>query len=163
VNDPALYRENVGVVVFNRDGKVWLGRRIHTQGMHSWQFPQGGVDPGEDLEAAARRELYEETGIRSVSLLAQSEGWIHYDFPPGFTGSKAARGFKGQRQAWFAFLFEGDDAEVDLTAVPPQEFQEWRWADIDEAPDLVIDFKRDAYLRVIELFAPLAVERAAQG
>lgn len=156
MNDPALYRENVGVVVFNRDGKVWLGRRVHTQGMHSWQFPQGGVDAGEDLEAAARRELYEETGIRSVSLLARTEGWIHYDFPPGFTGSKAARGFKGQRQAWFAFLFEGDDSEVDLTAVPPQEFEAWRWADIDEAPDLVIDFKRDAYLQVIEAFAPLA-------
>ena len=161
MNETPLYRENVGVVVFDRQGRVWLGRRFHTQGMHSWQFPQGGVDPGEDLEAAARRELYEETGLRSISLLARASDWISYDFPPGFNGSKAAKGYRGQRQAWFAFLFEGDDSEVDLTAVPPQEFQEWRWADIAEAPDLVIDFKRDAYLKVLAEFAPLAVPRPA--
>ena len=152
----ARYRENVGIVVFNHEGRAWLGRRIHTQGNHSWQFPQGGVDPGEDLESAARRELYEETGIRSVSLLARADGWITYDFPPGFQGSKVAKGFRGQRQAWFAFRFEGDDSEVNLTAVPPQEFQEWRWADLHEAPDLVVDFKRDAYLKVIQAFGALA-------
>jgi len=163
MSDSSLYRENVGVVVFNREGRVWLGRRIHTQGMHSWQFPQGGVDPGEDLEAAALRELYEETGLRTVALIARMEDWVSYDFPEGFQGSKSARGFKGQRQAWFAFRFEGDDSEVDLTAVPPQEFQEWRWASIDEAPDLVIPFKRDAYLRVIETFAPFARMREANG
>ncbi len=159
MTDVPLYRENVGVVVFNREGRVWLGRRFHTQGMHSWQFPQGGVDPGEDLQAAARRELYEETGIKSVSLLGRIEDWIAYDFPPGFTGSKAAKGYRGQKQAWFAFLFEGKDSEVDLTAIPPQEFEEWRWADIAEAPDLVIEFKRDAYLKVIEAFSHLAVKR----
>lgn len=157
-----LYRENVGVVVFNRRGRVWLGRRAHTQGAHSWQFPQGGVDSGEDLEAAARRELFEETGIRSVSLLGRIEDWITYDFPKGYRGSKAARGFRGQKQAWFAFLFEGDDREVDLTAVPPQEFEEWRWADIAETPALVVDFKRDAYLKVVEAFAPLAAARAGR-
>lgn len=150
------YRENVGIVVFNREGRVWLGRRIHTQGMHSWQFPQGGVDPGEDLEAAALRELYEETGIRSVTLLGRAEGWIRYDFPEGFGGSKAARGFRGQKQAWFAYRFTGDDSEVDLTAVPPQEFEAWRWADIAETPDLVIEFKRDAYLQVIAAFEGFA-------
>jgi putative (di)nucleoside polyphosphate hydrolase len=160
VSDTPLYRENVGIVVFNRQGRVWLGRRFHTQGMHSWQFPQGGVDAGEDLEAAARRELYEETGIRSIRTLGRIDDWISYDFPPGFTGSKAAKGYRGQKQAWFAFLFEGKDSEVDLTAVPPQEFEAWRWADIAEAPDLVIEFKRDAYLKVIAAFAPLAVRRA---
>lgn len=154
-----LYRENVGVVIFNRRGQVWLGRRVHTQGHHSWQFPQGGVDPGEDLEAAARRELYEETGIRSIRLLDRIEDWISYDFPPGFTGSKAAKGYRGQKQAWFAFLFEGRDSEVDLTAVPPQEFEEWRWADIAETPELVVEFKRDAYLKVIAAFSHLAVRR----
>lgn len=161
MSSDSLYRENVGVVVFDRRGRVWLGRRAHTQGAHSWQFPQGGVDRGEDLEAAARRELFEETGIRSVSLLGRVEDWITYDFPEGYRGSKAARGFRGQKQAWFAFLFEGDDAEVDLTAVPPQEFEEWRWADIGEAPELVVEFKRDAYLKVLAAFAPLAVERGA--
>ncbi len=156
MSEPGPYRENVGAVVFNREGRVWLGRRIHTQGMHSWQFPQGGVDPGEDLEAAALRELYEETGIRSVIPLARAEGWITYDFPEGFGGSKSARGYRGQTQAWFAFRFTGEDSEVDLTAVPPQEFEAWRWADIAEAPELVIPFKREAYLQVIAAFGGLA-------
>lgn len=156
MSDLSLYRPNVGIVVFNRDGQVWLGRRSHAKGPHTWQFPQGGVDPGEELEAAARRELYEETGLRSVTYLACTEGWITYDFPADFVSSKKARGFKGQKQAWFAFRFDGEDTEVDLDAVPPQEFEEWRWADIAETPDLVVPFKRDAYLRVIAAFAPLA-------
>ncbi len=150
------YRENVGIVVFNRDGRVWLGRRIRTQGSHTWQFPQGGVDPGEDLEAAALRELYEETGIRSVTRLGRTEGWIAYDFPEGFGGTKAAKGFRGQKQAWFAYRFTGEDTEIDLTAVPPQEFADWRWADIAETADLVVPFKREAYLQVITAFARFA-------
>jgi putative (di)nucleoside polyphosphate hydrolase len=162
VSDLPGYRENVGIVVFNRDGKVWLGRRAHTRGAHNWQFPQGGVDEGEDLEAAARRELYEETGITSVSLLARTEGWIHYDFPADFQGSKKARGYRGQKQAWFAFLFEGADAEVNLKAHLPAEFAAWRWADFHETADLVVPFKRDAYLKVIEAFADVAVEHGAR-
>lgn len=148
------YRDNVGVVVFNHAGQVWLGKRLHTSGSRTWQFPQGGVDPGEDLEAAARRELYEETGLTSVSLLGRIVDWIAYDFPEEVQGSKKGRGFRGQRQAWFAFRFEGRDEEVDLLAHPPQEFEEWRWADLAEAPDLVVPFKREAYLQVIAAFGP---------
>ena len=156
------YRANVGVVVFNRDGRVWLGKRAGQAGPYCWQFPQGGVDPGEDLEAAARRELYEETGIRSVALIARTEGWILYDFPPEVLASGRGRGYRGQKQAWFAYLFEGHDAEVDLAAHPPQEFDAWRWADLHETAELVVPFKRDAYLQVIAAFAPAAVERGAK-
>ena len=156
------YRENVGIVVFNREGRVWLGRRVHTIGGHNWQFPQGGVDPGEPLEAAARRELQEETGITSVALLARTEGWIAYDFPAGLQGSKKARGFRGQKQAWFAFLFEGQDREVDLKAHLPAEFDAWRWADLHETADLVAPFKREAYLQVIAAFTPVAIEHGAK-
>jgi 8-oxo-dGTP pyrophosphatase MutT (NUDIX family)/alpha-beta hydrolase superfamily lysophospholipase len=151
------YRLNVGAVVFNREGKVWLGRRIDGKGeAQIWQFPQGGVDGKEDLLDAARRELWEETGIRSVSLIARAPGWITYDFPEGFTGSKAIKGFAGQTQAWFAFRFEGEDAEIDLQAHHPVEFDQWRWADLAEAPDHVVAFKHDAYLKVVEAFSPIA-------
>jgi putative (di)nucleoside polyphosphate hydrolase len=149
------YRPNVGIVVFNAQGKVWLGRRAKTLSSQNWQFPQGGIDPGEEPLEAARRELLEETGIRSVTLLARAPGWIAYDFPPGAQGTKVAKGYRGQIQAWFAFRFDGEDAEVDLNVQDHQEFDAWRWADIDEAIDLVAHFKRDAYTKVIEAFSRL--------
>ena len=154
-HDP-LYRPNVGIVVFNKENLVWLGRRVGAPPPYNWQFPQGGVDPGEDLLAAAKRELMEETGIVSASPLAQTEGWITYDFPRGYRSGKAARGFRGQAQAWFAFRFEGDDSEVDLKAYPPIEFEAWRWARLDEAAVLVVPFKRDAYAAVIAAFRRFA-------
>jgi putative (di)nucleoside polyphosphate hydrolase len=150
---PPGYRPNVGVVVFNKEGKVWLGRREGTKGPHNWQFPQGGVDEGEDLLDAARRELVEETGIESVELLGRTEGWIAYDFPPELA---KAKGWTGQAQVWFAFRFTGEDAEVDLELYPPIEFEAWRWADLHEALDLVVPFKRATYERVIAAFSRFA-------
>ena len=92
-----LYRPNVGIILINGENKVWLGRRAGASGSRNWQFPQGGVDPGEDLEAAAFRELHEETGVKSAEVLDRTRGWIAYDFPKGFAGAKAARGFRGQK------------------------------------------------------------------
>ena len=160
MTDLSQYRPNVGVVLFHPDGRVWLGRRAHTPGPHNWQFPQGGVDPGEDLEAAARRELAEETGVRTVSLLGRTDGWIVYDFPSDYGGSKAARGFKGQKQVWFAFRFDGEEAEFDLAAHHgPQEFEAWRWGYLAEAPELIVPFKRAAYDAVALAFAVFAAPR----
>ena len=155
------YRPNVGVVLFRADGRVWIGRRAGAPGPDNWQFPQGGVDPGEALEDAARRELAEETGVTSVVRLGRVPGWISYDFPPGMGGSKAARGFKGQSQAWFAFRFEGEDREIDLEGHHEVEFDRWRWAELPEALHRIVHFKRDAYRQVVDAFAPLAVELAA--
>lgn len=156
--DLSCYRPNVGVVLFRHDGKVWLGRRAGTPGPLNWQFPQGGVDKGEDLHEAALRELAEETGVRSVSLMGRTEDWIVYDFPEGHTGGKAARGWKGQKQVWFAFRFQGTDAEIDLAAAGEHdvEFDDWRWADLEEALAHVVAFKREAYQRVIDAFAAFA-------
>jgi putative (di)nucleoside polyphosphate hydrolase len=153
----SAYRPNVGVVLFNRDGKVWLGHRAGAPGPSVWQFPQGGVDRGEDLLDAAKRELAEETGITSVEYLARTQGWITYDFPADSTGSKALKGWRGQRQVWFAFRFTGEDAEVDLAAHHQIEFDDWRWADLACAPALVVEFKRAAYDQVVEAFAKYAV------
>ena len=154
--DLQLYRPNVGVVLFNADGRVWLGRRVHTPGPFNWQFPQGGVDDGEDLLTAARRELQEETGVVSTDYLGRTEGWITYDFPEGYKGSKIAKGWRGQKQVWFALRFVGPESEINLFAHRHVEFDDWRWAEIDEAPDLVVEFKRPAYVVVVEAFRGLA-------
>lgn len=154
--DLAAYRPNVGVVLFHPNGKVWLGRRAGAPGPHNWQFPQGGVDEGEDLETAARRELAEETGARNVTHLARTDGWLAYDFPPGHSSSKSLRGWRGQKQVWFAFRFDGGDAEFDLDAHPPAEFDAWRWADLTEAAQLIVPFKRATYELVAEAFGAFA-------
>ena len=152
-HDPR-YRRNVGIVVFDPAGRVWLGRRHDVEGPRNWQFPQGGVDAGEDLLTAARRELQEETGITSVRLLARAEGWITYDFLPEAPKARK-RGYLGQAQAWFAFRFEGEDGEINLRAHAHPEFDAWRWADLDTALDTIVAFKRDAYARVITAFRDL--------
>jgi putative (di)nucleoside polyphosphate hydrolase len=160
--DLDLYRPNVGVVLFHPDGRVWLGKRAATPPPWCWQFPQGGVDPGESLEEAARRELAEETGAHSASLLARTEGWVAYDFPADYRGSKSARGWKGQKQVWFALRFDGDDDEFDLAAHPPPEFEAWRWAYLDEAVELVVPFKRSAYEIMAAAFAVFATHAPAR-
>ena len=152
----ALYRPNVGVVLFNAEGKVWLGRRINTPGPQNWQFPQGGVDKGEDLFPAALRELREETGIVSVIFMGRTDDWITYDFPEGYKGAKIARGWRGQKQVWFALRFTGENAEVNLTADRHVEFDAWRWADLEEAIELVIPFKRATYEQVAGAFGRFA-------
>jgi putative (di)nucleoside polyphosphate hydrolase len=154
--DLDLYRPNVGVVLFNRQGQVWLGRRVRTPPPYNWQFPQGGVDDGEDLEAAARRELREETGVSSASVLARTDDWITYDFPPEVLARPNTRGFLGQRQVWFAMRFEGQEGEIDLHAVPPAEFDGWRWTTLDDALSLVVPFKRGTYAEVVEAFRRFA-------
>lgn len=157
MRDLSLYRPNVGVVLFHADGRVWYGRRAGTEGPYNWQFPQGGVDDGEDLEAAARRELYEETGVTSAELIARTEDWIAYDFPAGYGGSKQARGWMGQKQQWFAFRFTGEETEINLDAHEEIEFDAWRWGPLSDAPDLIVPFKRASYEQVVAAFASLVV------
>ena len=154
-DDLAGFRPNVGVVLIRPDGKVWLGRRAATEGPLNWQFPQGGVDADEDLEDAARRELAEETGVTSVQIIGRTKDWIAYAFPPDHAGSKIAKGWKGQKQVWFAMRFTGADSEINLEAHGPPEFDAWRWANLGEVLETVVAFKRETYEQVIAAFEPL--------
>lgn len=158
------YRPCAGVMVLNRDGLVFIGRRSsgpeHIDATHVWQMPQGGIDPGEDPWPAALRELYEETNIRSVEKLGEIADWIHYDIPRDIVGEAWGGKYRGQTQKWYALRFTGDDSEIDI-ATPgggahEPEFIAWRWVAMDELPDLVVPFKRDTYERVVREFAKFA-------
>jgi putative (di)nucleoside polyphosphate hydrolase len=157
------YRPCVGTAVFNRDGRVFVGRRVdgpeHTDETHVWQMPQGGIDDGEDPWPAALRELYEETNIRSVEKLGEIEEWLCYDIPREIVGQTWKGKYRGQRQKWFALRLTGDEREIDI-AHPASghdpEFIAWRWEPLRNLPDLIVPFKRPVYERVVKEFSRFA-------
>ena len=159
------YRPCVGIMVLNREGLVWAGRRIALADSEKagtdrlWQMPQGGIDKGEEPLPAARRELYEETGMRTVSLLGETPGWINYDLPRDLVGIALKGRFRGQTQKWFAFRFEGDDSEIAIDPPPgghEAEFDAWGWKPMLELPELIVPFKRGVYDQVVAAFRHLA-------
>lgn len=158
------YRPCVGVMVINRDGLVWAGRRIPEENSEYdgspqlWQMPQGGIDKGEEPLEAAWRELYEETGIKTASLLAEAPDWINYDLPAQLIGIGLKGKYRGQTQRWFAFRFEGSEDEIAINPPPgghSAEFDAWEWKRMEELPELIVPFKRDVYLKVVEAFRHL--------
>ena len=144
------YRPCVGIALFNDDGHVFVGERIDTPG--AWQMPQGGIDPGEDIETAAMRELYEETGIKNADILKIAEDTIRYDLPPHL-GHLWGGGYAGQQQSWVAMRFTGEESEIDLNAHEIQEFSAYQWVPLPETLDLIVPFKRDVYRKIIAMFS----------
>jgi putative (di)nucleoside polyphosphate hydrolase len=159
------YRPNVGIALFNRQGLVLIGQtessgpEIVEPGF-DWQMPQGGIDGREEIVAAARREVWEETNVRSVELLGLTEDWWAYDFPPYDGPPHKLTPFRGQQQRWVAFRFIGDDRDIDVerpAGGQPPEFHAWRWERLERTPDLVVSYKRGVYRRVAEAFRSFAL------
>jgi putative (di)nucleoside polyphosphate hydrolase len=157
------YRPCAGMAVFNRDGRVFIGRRLngpeHVDNVHVWQMPQGGIDEDEDPYRAALRELYEETNIRSVEKLGEIKEWLYYDIPREIVGKAWKGNYRGQKMKWYAFRFTGKESEIDI-AHPAgghkPEFVEWRWEPMQNLPRLVVPFKRPIYERVVAEFSKFA-------
>jgi len=141
-------------MVLNREGKVFVGKRVD-QTIESWQMPQGGIDAGEEPRDTLLRELEEEIGTRKVKVLREHPEWLLYDLPPQLVGVAWEGRYRGQKLKWFAVRFMGADAEINLKT-PHQEFSDWKWADIDDLLRLIVPFKRETYAKVIEAFADLA-------
>ncbi len=157
------YRPCAGVVLFNDDGRVFMGRRIglpvrfDDAGM--WQLPQGGIDEGETPRQAALRELAEEIGVRDVEYLAETPDWLHYDLPEELLGKALGGKFRGQKQKWFALRHTGSERDINL-AVPGHrpEFDLWRWQELDAIPGLVVPFKRHIYEALVNAFGHLPAQ-----
>ncbi len=144
------YRLNVGICLINKDGKVFAGERFDTLG--AWQMPQGGIDEGEDLEKAAFRELYEETGIKNAKIIEISTTKLSYEFPEELQEILWGARYRGQVQTWIAMLFTGNDNEINLNAHDEPEFRQWKWFEFDDLISHIVPFKRDTYKKVRELF-----------
>ncbi|MEO6094075.1 MAG: RNA pyrophosphohydrolase [Novosphingobium sp.] len=151
------YRPCVGVMLVDAERRVFVGKRIDNRIGDFWQMPQGGVDDGEDLRAAALRELWEETGVtgEKVQIVAQAREEVVYDLPDELMGKLWGGRFRGQRQRWFLARFTGSDADIDLAAHQPPEFCEWKWVDPESLPELIVPFKKDVYRTVLQEFLPL--------
>ena len=160
-----VYRPCVGIMLFNRQGLVFIGRRRSRRPVenvasgYEWQMPQGGIDVGESPYRAALRELREETNVSSVSLLAEAPRWLTYDLPTDISKKVMKGRFRGQTQRWFALRFEGDESEINIEH--PEgghrpEFDAWRWERIERLAELIIPFKRDVYVAVVDEFKRFA-------
>ena len=154
------YRPNVGAVLFNPAGLIFLARRADLPNAEGaaggWQLPQGGIDAGEDPRAAVLRELAEEIGTDRAEIIGEHPDWLTYDLPPELLGKALGGRYRGQRQRWFALRFTGSDADIRLDADPHPEFDAWRWGRLAELPALAVGFKRAIYATLAEAFRPFA-------
>jgi putative (di)nucleoside polyphosphate hydrolase len=148
------YRPCVGIMLFNRDGLVFVGRRID-QTVEGWQMPQGGIDEGETPSEAGLRELKEEVGTGKAVILREHPEWLCYDLPAHLVGVALHGRYRGQKQKWLAMRFTGDDNDINIATDEP-EFGQWKWLAVEALPRMIVPFKRDTYAKVIAEFRDLA-------
>lgn len=155
------YRPNVGAVLFDRRGQVFVARRAdlpNAEGTPSrWQLPQGGIDTDEDPQTAVLRELEEEIGTSRAAILGEHPEWLTYDLPPDLVGRALGGLYRGQRQRWFALRFLGEDADIQLDLDPHPEFDAWRWVALTDLPTLAVPFKRPIYDILAQSFVRFAM------
>lgn len=147
------YRPCAGVILMNRDGRVFVGQRIDST-LEAWQLPQGGIDPGEDAETAAVRELFEETGVTAdkIELIARAPRELTYDLPEDMIGKVWKGKWRGQRQTWFLYRFLGQDGDIRIETEHP-EFRAWRWSKPASLPSMIVPFKKALYEELLVVFA----------
>ena len=148
VNQKLPMRNGVGVIIFNRENKVFVAKRKDNP-IDKWQMPQGGVDEGENYLSAMKRELFEETSITSIEILKEIEGFFEYELPKNLLGVIWKGKYRGQKQKWFITKFIGDENEINLNTKNP-EFIEWKWILPEQLPDIIVDFKKDLYLKLLQ-------------
>ena len=136
-------RLGVGIILLNNENKVCVGKRIDNP-KKFWQMPQGGIDKNENFLEAAKRELEEETGIKSVKLIKELDNWLTYDLPENLIGKIWKGKYRGQKQKWFLMKFLGRDDEINIKTNKP-EFLEWKWIEIELLTEIVVDFKFHVY------------------
>ena len=141
-------RTGVGIVLLNDKNKIFVGKRIDNP-KKFWQMPQGGVGKNEELLQAAKRELKEETSIKSVELIKELDEWLEYDLPKNLLGKLWKGKYKGQKQKWFIMKFLGNESEINVKTSHP-EFFEWKWIELDEITKVVVDFKLNVYKKIKE-------------
>ena len=146
------YRSNVGIMLVNDDGYVFVGQRLDNN-QNAWQMPQGGIDGNEDPETAAYRELLEETGVerQKVQLIASTSKWLSYDLPEDLIPKLWNGKYRGQKQKWFLFKFLGKDEDINITTEQP-EFSKWKWISKENLLDEIVPFKKSVYKNVLEEF-----------
>jgi len=153
-----IYRPNVGIVIFNSEKKIWCGKRIDVKTKEAWQLPQGGIDSKETPLQAAQREVYEETGIKSIKKVSLIDDWIKYDLPIDIAKNKWNGRFSGQMQKWFLFYFYGNENEININISNNPEFSEWKWEEEKYIKNNVTKFRKSVYKTVFNNFNKTIIE-----
>ena len=155
MNKVLPYRPGVGVMLMNKDGLIFVAKRIDMTS-EAWQMPQGGIDEGEDPQTTMWRELREEIGTNKATLIAESKSWHTYDLPDELIPIIWGGRFRGQNQKWFLLRFDGADADINILTEHP-EFSEWKWVKPEMLPDVIVPFKKKLYQDLVEEFRPFFI------